>query len=62
MSSSFLSEFVAKTLARFSANKIDVSLVEKSQILPDFLRGGMGTIGVHFFFPSILNGRLWKVL
>jgi hypothetical protein len=46
MSSSLLSEFGVKTLARCSANKIDFSLFERAQLLSGFLKGGIGTIGL----------------
>jgi hypothetical protein len=63
MSSSLLSEFGVNALARCSANRIDFPLVQRAQLLPGFLRRGMGTIGhLNFLLPSILNGRLLKVL
>jgi hypothetical protein len=48
----FSSEFGVKTLARFRANGTAFSLVERAQLLFDFLRGGMGTIGLLNVFVA----------
>jgi hypothetical protein len=48
-SSLLLSEFGVKILARCSANKIDFSPVERAELLYEFLRGGIGTIGLLIF-------------
>jgi hypothetical protein len=59
VSSSLLSEFGVKTLARCSVNRIDFLLIERAQLLSGFLRGGMGSIGLlNFLLPSLLNGHL----
>jgi hypothetical protein len=51
-SSLLLSEFGVKTLVRCSANRIDILLVERTQLLSGFLRGGMGTIDLLNFFVA----------